>query len=317
MSAVQKDKVSVIIPVYKAEKYLAQCMDSVLGQSYENLEIILVDDGSPDRCPEMCEAYAVKDSRVRVIHQQNGGAAAARNRGLEAATGQFIAFVDSDDYIAPDMYEKLLAALVDSGADISLCDVKYVDGQGHELQQIPPMVPETIGPKTFYERMEFVPDAWRYIVPWNRLHRRALFDTVRFREGRICEDEILATEQIRLCRSVCMIGEVLYWDVRRENSVMTSPVSVKHLAAVEAFVERYDFYRDQQWNDLARAVLRKGYVRLWDVLTHVDVSLYQKEVEPWVKKVAARQLRRADPRGAWLWLCYRRRLRAGAGEKHA
>lgn len=119
-------KVSVIVPVYNAETYLSECVDSILNQTIEDIECILVDDGSTDGSPAICDAYAARDSRVKVIHKQNGRAAAARNAGLRVATGDYIAFVDSDDWISPDMYEKMLA----QGADVCLCD--YVRFQGNQ-----------------------------------------------------------------------------------------------------------------------------------------------------------------------------------------
>ena len=100
--------ISIIVPVYKAEKYLSRCVDSILGQTYKDLEVILVDDGSPDGSGVLCDAYAAKDSRVRVIHKENGGVSTARNVGLDAAGGDYISFVDSDDYVDPDMYEKMV-----------------------------------------------------------------------------------------------------------------------------------------------------------------------------------------------------------------
>ena len=103
--------ISVIIPIYNVEAYLDECIASVIAQTYSNLEIILVDDGSPDNCPQMCDEWAAKDSRIRVIHKENGGLSDARNAGIDIATGEYIAFVDSDDWIVPEMYEKMLAAL--------------------------------------------------------------------------------------------------------------------------------------------------------------------------------------------------------------
>ena len=300
MDVSAREKITVIIPVYKAEDYLAQSVESVLAQTYDNLEVILVDDGSPDGSGALCEDYAKKDGRVRVLHRENGGAAAARNAGLDAAAGDYIAFADADDHVAPDMLEKLYDALTAAGADMSLCGVTYVDGEDRPLMDIPPMAAEVIGPKAFYERMEFAPESWRYIVPWNRLHRRVLFDNIRFREGRICEDEILSTEQTILCKTIAVIPDVLYYDVRREASVMTSPVSLKNLAAVEAFTERYDFYRAQGWPKLARSALRRAYVSLWTVLDKVDVPAGRERIEPWVRAVARRMLRRGDLRALWL-----------------
>ena len=114
-------KISVIVPVYKVEKYLDRCVESIVNQTYKNLEIILVDDGSPDNCPVMCDEWAEKDERIRVIHKENGGLADARNAGMNIATGDYIGFVDSDDWIEPNMYEVLLKNALKYDADISRC----------------------------------------------------------------------------------------------------------------------------------------------------------------------------------------------------
>ncbi|MBQ4243839.1 MAG: glycosyltransferase, partial [Clostridia bacterium] len=113
------DLISVIVPVYKTEKYLDRCVNSIVNQTYKNLEIILVDDGSPDRCPELCDRWAEKDNRIKVIHQENGGMSAARNAGLRIAKGDYIGFVDSDDWIDNDMYEYLYILLINNQADYS------------------------------------------------------------------------------------------------------------------------------------------------------------------------------------------------------
>ena len=119
--------ISVIVPVYKAEKYLDKCVQSIVNQTYKNLEIILVDDGSPDNCPEMCDEWAKKDSRIKVIHKENGGVSSARNAGLDNSFGDYIGFVDSDDFIENDFYECLYDNLVENGADISFCTFKTLD----------------------------------------------------------------------------------------------------------------------------------------------------------------------------------------------
>lgn len=121
---------SIIVPVYDVERYLPKCIDSVLAQTFTDFELILVEDGSPDNCPALCDAAATKDARIRVIHQKNGGLSAARNAGLDAARGAWIGFVDSDDYIAPEMYEALYKAVQSTGADLALCDYAEVDETG-------------------------------------------------------------------------------------------------------------------------------------------------------------------------------------------
>ena len=123
-------KISVIVPVYKVEKFLDRCVESIVGQTYENLEIILVDDGSPDNCPSMCDKWAEKDSRIKVIHKENGGVSSARNAALDAATGDFIGFVDSDDWIEPDMYESLMMRIDETGKDIAVCSYYSIEVSG-------------------------------------------------------------------------------------------------------------------------------------------------------------------------------------------
>ena len=115
-----EEKISIIIPVYRVETYLPKCIESILVQTYKNLEIILVDDGSPDRCGKICDEYQKKDGRIRVIHKKNEGVARARNDGLDCATGDYISFIDSDDWIAPDAYEKLYRGLQENGADCAI-----------------------------------------------------------------------------------------------------------------------------------------------------------------------------------------------------
>ena len=122
--------VSVIVPIYNVEKYLRKCVDSILNQTYKNLEIILVDDGSPDNCGNICDEYALSDSRIRIIHKKNGGLSDARNAGLDIARGNYILFVDSDDYIDETMVEKLYEALEKEKAEMSLCSFVYVNDDG-------------------------------------------------------------------------------------------------------------------------------------------------------------------------------------------
>lgn len=117
--------ITVIVPVYNVEKYLRRCLDSIIGQTYQNLEILCIDDGSIDNSGEICEQYAARDARIKVIHQENQGLSTARNRGLDAAEGEYIAFVDSDDYILEDMYKKMLAKLLDYNVDLCVCQWQY------------------------------------------------------------------------------------------------------------------------------------------------------------------------------------------------
>ncbi len=170
--------ISVIVPVYGVEDSLDACVESIVKQTYHNLEIILVDDGSPDQCPQLCDRWAIRDSRIRVIHQRNGGPSAARNAGIEASRGEYLGFVDSDDRIAEDMYETLLRNLMSERADISIIGTSLVGEDGG------PYVPYATKCRfrmTSEQAFKYVNlPGYFYVAVWDKLYRRELFDDVRF-----------------------------------------------------------------------------------------------------------------------------------------
>lgn len=227
--------ISVIIPVYKVEDYLDECVASVASQTYKNLEIILVDDGSPDHCPRMCDAWAEKDSRIRVIHKANGGLSDARNAGLEIASGDYIAFVDSDDYIQLDMLEKLLAAMRKENADIAACGIRNF-GAGQSTWGCQNFVgtPEQIYAKLYNETAYPV-------AAWNKLYRRECWKTLRFPVGKICEDAFTTYQLIHNTKCIVMIPEALYCYRIRPESIMTSAFSPKRMDEEEAWRCNYQF----------------------------------------------------------------------------
>lgn len=181
-----KPLLSVIIPVYKVEAYLRQCVESVLNQTYRNLEVILIDDGSPDGCPGICEEYAARDPRVRVIHQENRGIAATRNVGLDAATGELITFVDSDDWTKPHMYETMVRMLLEKDLDMVICGADRID-DGVVLERLGRYFEDgaVVDPK---EVFALCMQDKILAHCWNRLGRRHCLKPVRFPEGKIYED---------------------------------------------------------------------------------------------------------------------------------
>ncbi len=307
-----QELISVIIPVYQVEPYLEKCVKSVLDQTYEDLEIILVDDGSPDNCPAMCDAFAARDSRVRVIHQKNGGLSAARNAGLDTAGGAYIGFVDSDDYIAPDMYEKLYAAMTETGADLVVCDTACVDERGGTRLTLAPLAQEILSPEDVHCRIAWADASWRYITAWNRLYRRELFEGLRFRVGKLHEDEFLVSDLLARCTAVAIVPEALYFNLYRQNSITGAALTIRSLDGVEAYMERYELYRSQGKKPLAAAVLRRAYTRLWAVIDSVDVRAHRRAVGPWVRRVAGAKLRCLDVRGVNLAVHYAAELFRGA-----
>ena len=149
--------ISVVVPVYKVEPYLDRCVESILAQTVTDLEIILVDDGSPDSCPAMCDAWAAREPRIRVIHKPNGGLSSARNAGVDAARGAYIGFVDSDDYILPDMYRRLLAAIREHDAELAICGYAYVDQESGAVDAVEtgksPLKDEVLSREQAYEKI--------------------------------------------------------------------------------------------------------------------------------------------------------------------
>lgn len=234
--------VSVIVPIYKVEEYLPRCVDSILCQSYTDLEIILVDDGSPDGCGAICDAYAKKDPRIRVIHKPNGGLSDARNAGLDIATGEFVYFLDSDDWISPDAISSLYRHMDDS-VDIvagSSVSVREEDGQ---LVEIATSIPsDTLW---HFDRVAAMKDSLlRSRAAWNRLFRRKLFQTIRFPVGRINEDEAIMLHVLDLCNATVQIGQQTYFYFHRPNSITTSSFSEKKMDWFDNCEANYAFIRD-------------------------------------------------------------------------
>lgn len=181
-------KISVIVPVYKTEGLLDRCVESIVGQTYKNLEIILVDDDSPDNCPAMCDEWAEKDSRIRVIHKENGGVSSARNAALDIATGDYIGFVDSDDWIEPEMYSSLIQKISESGKNIALCSYYAVEISG-ERYECRCVVDKEVLDKDDYFRFIVLGGDGGYI--WNRLYDADILKEVRFDEDIWYSEDLL------------------------------------------------------------------------------------------------------------------------------
>lgn len=225
------EKISVIVPVYKVENYLKRCVDSIINQSYKNLEIILVDDGSPDKCPAICDGYAEKDPRIKVIHKKNGGLSSARNAGLDIATGDYIGFVDSDDMIHRDFYKILLYELRKNGCDIVQTMSRTFRGD---------TLPDTETEIKNYTASEYnASDLWKldYIdnrycfeeTVWRKLYKAQIFENIRFREGIISEDDYIKPELIEACGKFVSISPEIYFYYRSNpNSITKKDKDIKY-----------------------------------------------------------------------------------------
>ena len=218
------EKISVIVPVYNVEAYLEKCVESILKQTYTNLEILLVNDGSTDNSGELCDQLAQRDQRIRVIHKENGGLSDARNRGIEDASSDLIGFIDSDDYIDEDMYETLYRQMLESNADLSMC------GHYDVYHQIPEKQVATIQTweLTPQEAIKMVMEAKILsVTAVNKLYKKELFEQLRFEIGKIAEDAFIMIALIHQCRKVVATNEKKYYYVHRENSITTQKFSLK------------------------------------------------------------------------------------------
>lgn len=267
-----KDLISVVVPVYRVEQYLDQCMQSILKQTYPNLEIILVDDGSPDRCGEWCDKYQKNDVRVQVIHQKNGGLSKARNAGIERATGDYITFVDSDDYIHPKMYEILLSQMKRLDAEVGICD--YLEVSDTETRMFRAEVKdedallftkkEAKNGYYIYEKKA------RFVVAWNKLYKRELFDKVRYPEGKVHEDTYTTYKALYKAKGIAWVNKPLYYYRIRNSSITGKGFCAERLHILEALQEQMAFYR------------KKKEYYLWGVVftDYRDyVRAFQKEIK--------------------------------------
>ena len=231
--------ISVIVPIYNVEPYLDRCVRSILGQTYPHLEVLLVDDGSPDRCASLCDAWAAKDGRVKVIHKENGGLSDARNAGLAAATGVYTGFVDGDDYISPDMYRLLLERLERDGSDIAVCGVELVHEDGSPIRVMAPAGSHVLD---HHRAMEAIvrEDLLTQTV-WNKLYKTDLIRAIPFPVGKYHEDVFWSWRAVARAERVSVFDAPCYFYVQRGGSIMGTDYSPKRLDAIEAKVQRQAF----------------------------------------------------------------------------
>lgn len=221
-----KPLISVIVPVYNVEKYLGKCVDSILAQTYENLEIILVEDGTKDGCGAICDAYAAQDPRVRVIHKENGGLSSARNAGMDIARGEYFGFVDSDDWIEPETYETLLNLAEKYDADL-VCGSRYdvAEPTGERTLGLHHEKEECISAMEMLGRV-FVWDGCDSAA-WDKLYRRHLFADIRYPLGMYSEDIAIFYKLMEKANRVALCPKPLYNYLHRENSITTAKLSEK------------------------------------------------------------------------------------------
>lgn len=295
--------ISVIVPVYKVEAYLDRCVQSIVDQTYHNLEVILVDDGSPDNCPAMCDAWAEKDSRIKVIHKENGGLSDARNAGMAVATGELMGFVDSDDWISPETYQLLYERMAVDGSDIVACGVEMVwedDMPSRMLTRPGYCVLDA------QEAMQaIIEESWLKQPVWYKLYKTKLIQDVLFPVGKYHEDVFWSYQAVGKACKVSVFDTPCYHYVQRESSIMGEEYSLKRLDALEAKLMRNQYIEEHYPEITNHAKCDVSFFCLWSeqqILRHLrgdNRRLGLKKVEQvWA------QVRRARPRTAKerLWL---------------
>lgn len=247
-----RDLISIIVPVYGVEKYLRRCLDSLICQTYTNIEIIVVDDESPDSSGEICDEYAERDNRIHVIHQKNMGISGARNSGLDIARGEFIAFVDSDDFVSPHMYEYLLKALKQTNAEISICNFqKFKEGTEPQVSDTKFENTElnVITSKKEKIQYQFLQKNVDSNLVWNKLYKREIWEKFRFPMIRAYEDEAIIYQIIYELNKIVYLDINLYYYLLRQNgSITSSGFSEQRFLRLNVLQERMKFYiQKEEW----------------------------------------------------------------------
>lgn len=310
-------KVSVIIPVFKVEKTLKRCVDSVLRQTYENLEIILVDDGSPDDCPEICDSYLAKDSRIKVVHKQNGGLSDARNAGIKIATGEYINFVDSDDFIHHQAIETLVNVTLKTEADlVSSNPAKISNGLQITKRELDVPTVKILDRERALEEMLYAGEIDCYA--WGKLYKKELFDWVRFPVGKLFEDTGTTYKIIDLCQKIAAIDQQIYYYIDNTDGITKSSFSEKKMDLVY-FVEEIRDFVNKKYPNLAKAANAKLFTvalyTMFDALNSnipVDDCVLKCEEAIFMTKKSVlfdQRVRFTDRKFAWLSLLGKQRVR--------
>lgn len=233
------ERIGIIVPIYKVEKYLCRCLDSIVNQSYSNLEIILVNDGSPDNCHEICENYKRNDKRIKVIHQKNMGLSAARNTGLKELQSSFLVFIDSDDYIELDMIEELYKLMKETKSDIVCCGHKQIFDSGNIEELKGNTQITTYSKKEALSKFLFtnVID----VVSWNKLYKRELFTDIKYPVGKLYEDHFTTYKIIDRAEKITYTSKVLYNYCKRSTSIGGNEYNPKTMQLKEALDEECKF----------------------------------------------------------------------------
>ncbi len=261
-------KISIIMPVYNVSEYLPKAIDSVLKQTFTDFELLLIDDGSKDDSGKICDEYAKKDSRISVFHKENGGLSSARNYGIEQAKAELIGFIDSDDLISENMYERLYDSLTANNADMSMCRV--LDCYSGEIPSFQfSSEEEVFSQEEAIKEILIAEKASVWAV--NKLYKKTLFDNVRYPVGKITEDGFVILDLLSQCQRVVLVNDAVYYYMHRENSITTTKFSSKNYNTIEAWERNYQIVKEKFPNVEYEAKMRViwAYFNVLDKMSHL------------------------------------------------
>jgi len=259
--------ISVIIPIYNVQDYLERCISSVIAQTYKNLQIILINDGSTDNSLEICQKFAEQDPRIEVISKENGGLSDARNVGIDNSCGSYVSFIDSDDFVHERFIEKMYSCIKRDNSDMCICGFNPVIESDVVFPEMtlgsPKSYPDFAGlmegihhPTTVMKTISATP----LVVAWNKLYCRKLFSDIRFPDGRLHEDEFVVHHIVDACRFISVTADNLYYYLQRATGIMGERFTVRNLDVLDAYDERLKFYLKNNTHELIRCTCL-GYIR--------------------------------------------------------
>lgn len=247
--------ISVIVPVYKVEKYIHRCVNSILNQTFTDFELILVDDGSPDNCGKICDEYAEKDSRIHVIHKENGGLSDARNAGIDwvftNSNSEWISFIDSDDWVHPQYFEGMIKSAERFGTDITAC--KYNNSEGYtDFEDIPEFDICLVDVEDFFVNKNTIAT-----VAWGKIYKKEYFRQTRYPFAKLNEDEFVTFKLLFKNEKITYINNPMYFYFQNASGIMKSEWNPKKLDALEALDEQYCFFKKSPYQNAFKCVVEK------------------------------------------------------------
>lgn len=281
--------ISVIVPIYNTKPYLVECIESILDQKINvPIEVLLIDDGSTDGSGEICDKYAARDARVRVIHQENQGLSAARNAGIDAAYGSYYSFIDSDDVVLPRFLQTLYDACEQHDAYMALCSVEDVQENGKSCDPVYFTRPTQEGVFCGKDLLNefYTPCGTVYTVAWNKMYRAEVWKLLHYPEGRLHEDDFVAHRLFWLCNKVVCVDKVLYHYRLRNGSICRTNIRPEHFDAVDGLADRYRFFVE---NRADRSVIDAAYAACWRRYLFLCAKVRQAPTPELVKAISKEQ----------------------------